>query len=87
MVTVDGLGDNPKPAVANVGIRPTVNGQQARLEVHLLDFEGDLYGQRLTVSFWQQLRPEQRFDSLDALKQQIDKDTQAARQWFADHGA
>lgn len=65
--------------VMNIGCRPTVNGTTPTLEVHLLDCSEDLYGQRLTVSLKQFLRPEQKFPSIDALKEQIQADTQAAR--------
>lgn len=65
--------------VANVGLRPTFNPPKELLEVHLFDFAGDIYGQLLTVEFLQFLRPEQRFDGLDALKAQIASDSQAAR--------
>lgn len=66
--------------VANIGWRPTVDSDgQAHLEVHLLDFAGDLYGRRLTVVFHHKLRDEQRFASLEALKTAIDADIAAAR--------
>jgi riboflavin kinase/FMN adenylyltransferase len=68
------------PGVANLGVRPTVGGDPApRLEVHLFDFAGDLYGRRLTVSLVEFLRPERKFDGLDALKAQIAADAAAAR--------
>ncbi|MCO8163973.1 bifunctional riboflavin kinase/FAD synthetase [Pseudomonas sp. LJDD11] len=68
------------PGVANIGVRPTVAGDgSAHLEVHLLDFAGDLYGRRLTVVFHQKLRDEQRFASLEALKTAINADVAAAR--------
>ena len=70
------------PAVANVGRRPTVNGQDVRLEVHLFDFDGDLYGAHLEVEFRLKLRTEQRFASFDALKQQIQRDAAAAREFL-----
>jgi riboflavin kinase/FMN adenylyltransferase len=74
---VDG---QPWPGVANIGVRPTVAGDgSAHLEVHLLDFAGDLYGRRLTVAFHHKLRDEQRFASLEALKSAIDADVAAAR--------
>lgn len=67
--------------VANIGRRPTINdGQQSRLEAHLFDFEGDLYGQELSVSLHALLREEKRFDGLDALKNQIAHDAAQARQ-------
>ena len=61
-------------AVANIGTRPTVSGDGLTVEPHLLNFEGDLYGKTLTLEFHKFLRPEQKFDSLDALKTQIQKD-------------
>ncbi|MEG1042028.1 bifunctional riboflavin kinase/FAD synthetase [Pseudomonas sp. NUPR-001] len=73
------------PGVANIGVRPTVSGDgRAHLEVHILDFAGDLYGRRLTVEFHHKLRDEQRFASLEALKSAIDADIAAARaHWHA----
>lgn len=73
------------PGVANIGVRPTVSGDgSAHLEVHILDFAGDLYGRRLTVEFHHKLRDEQRFASLEALKSAIDADIAAARaHWHA----
>ena len=71
------------PGVANIGMRPTVAGDgRAHLEVHLLDFAGDLYGRRLTVVFHQKLRDEQRFASLEALKAAIDADIASARAYW-----
>lgn len=70
--------------VANVGVRPTLGGDaQPILEVHLFDWQGDLYGQEIAVEFKHKLREEQRFDGLDALKQQIQQDMQQARAFFA----
>jgi riboflavin kinase/FMN adenylyltransferase len=63
----------------NIGQRPTVNGTTLTVEIHLLDWSGDLYDQTLTVSVEQFLRPEQKFASLDALKTQIHADCAAAR--------
>lgn len=74
------IDGQPWPGVANIGVRPTVAGDgSAHLEVHLLDFAGDLYGRRLTVVFHQKLRDEQRFASLEALKTAINADVAAAR--------
>lgn len=70
------------PAITNVGCRPTVDGQVSRVETHLLDFEGDLYGQELEIMFLEHLRGEKRFSGIDSLKEQISKDEQVARQWF-----
>ncbi|MBD1839114.1 bifunctional riboflavin kinase/FAD synthetase [Coleofasciculus sp. FACHB-501] len=73
---IEGIG------VMNIGNRPTVDGTTSTLEVHLLDWVGDLYGKTLTVSLEQFLRPEQKFASLDALKTQIQVDCEAARALF-----
>ena len=68
--------------VANVGTRPTVDGTRLVIEVHLLDFAADLYGQKMTVRFHQRLRAEQRFDSVEGLREQICRDIDAAREFF-----
>ncbi|MDB5980414.1 MAG: Riboflavin kinase [Pseudomonas sp.] len=68
------------PGVANIGVRPTVEGDgNAHLEIHILDFTGDIYGRRLKVAFHQKLRDEQRFASLEALKTAINADVATAR--------
>ncbi len=68
------------PGVANIGRRPTVNDTlESRLEVNLFDFDGDLYGQVLSVSLYTLLRAEHKFDGLDALKAQITLDAETAR--------
>lgn len=68
------------PAVTNVGARPTVDDSgRATVETNLMDFSGDLYGQRLRVELHQKLRGVHRFESMDALKAQIDRDREAAR--------
>ena len=85
-VRVSGGGLSSAAGVANVGVRPTVNdGTLANLEVHLFDFDGDLYGERLSVEFMTKLRDEKKFESLDALKAAIAADQQAARSWHASH--
>lgn len=87
-VRVTGGGLSDAPGVANVGVRPTVNdGTLANLEVHLFDFDGDLYGERLDVEFVIKLRDEKKFESLDALKAAIAVDQQTAREWHALHAA
>jgi len=71
-------------AVTNVGTRPTVaNGSDITVESWLLDFDGDLYGQTIRVEFCSRIRDEVRFDSLDALKNQIAADAAATRLYFA----
>lgn len=72
-------------AVTNVGTRPTVqNGSDITVEACLLDFQGDLYGKQLRLEFYEHLRQEVRFDSLDALRAQIQSDADATRTYFAD---
>lgn len=63
----------------NIGFRPTVEGTVRSIEVHLFQFSGDLYGKRVTVECQYFLRPEMRFSSLDALKQQLAQDEAKAR--------
>jgi riboflavin kinase/FMN adenylyltransferase len=65
--------------VASFGRRPTFDDGDPRLEVHLLDFSGDLYGERVTVTFFEWIRPELRFDSVDGLVAEMNKDREAAR--------
>ena len=68
------------PAVTNIGSRPTVGGHQVRMESWLLDFSGDLYGKQITLSLLKFLRPEEKFESLEELKEQIWKDAQQVRE-------
>jgi riboflavin kinase/FMN adenylyltransferase len=68
-----------RPAVTNVGTRPTFDAGPLVTEVHLLDFDEDLYGERLEVAFHSRLRGEKRFPSVDALKTQIAADVEQAR--------
>jgi riboflavin kinase/FMN adenylyltransferase len=81
-VMVSGLGPTPLPGVANVGTRPTVNGKDYRLEVHLFDFDREIYGHHLEVEFQLKLRDEKRFESFDALKDQIQVDARVAREYL-----
>ena len=67
------------PAVTNIGSRPTVGGHQVRSESWLLNFDGDLYGKVITLEFHKFLRPERKFDSLEALKKQIQSDAAETR--------
>jgi riboflavin kinase/FMN adenylyltransferase len=71
---------NRYAAATNVGQRPTFDGSGVTVEAYLLDFEGDLYGKRLTFSFEKRLRPELKFTSIEALIAQIDADAEATRQ-------
>jgi riboflavin kinase/FMN adenylyltransferase len=73
-----------RDGVANLGLRPTFGGlTEPRLEVHLFDFNGDLYGRILRVALIDFLRPERRFDGLEALKTQIELDAAEARRRLA----
>jgi len=72
------------PAVANLGRRPTFTEDKLLLEVHLLDYSGNLYDKRLRAKFIAHVRDERRFDGLDALKAQIAEDTATARKILAD---
>ena len=64
----------------NIGVRPTVAaGEAETLEVHLFDFDRDLYGERITVTFLTRLRDEKKFDSLSELVAQLGKDRENAR--------
>ncbi|MGM0769448.1 MAG: bifunctional riboflavin kinase/FAD synthetase [Pseudomonadota bacterium] len=76
-----------RDGVANIGVRPTVDGKQPSLEVHLFDFAGTLYGQTMEVVFRHGVREEIRFSSVDELKAQIARDFGSARAWIAEHGA
>jgi riboflavin kinase/FMN adenylyltransferase len=76
------VGKESYMAVCNVGNRPTVQGHQVRTETWLLDFDGNLYGQSVTLEFMYFLRPEQRFESLDALKKAVLCDAENTRKFF-----
>jgi riboflavin kinase/FMN adenylyltransferase len=77
---VHGVSDRPMPSVASLGMRPTVQGKEPLLEAHLFDFSGDLYGKKIKVEFVEKLRDEEKFDSLDAMVQQIHRDAAQARE-------
>jgi riboflavin kinase/FMN adenylyltransferase len=85
VVTVEGL-DRIYGGVANIGIRPTVQGKEPLLEVHLFGFQGSVYGKRLRVVFRHRIREERAFPGLDALKAQINDDMGAARAWLHARG-
>ncbi len=82
-VELFGVTGEPVPGVANVGIRPTVSGTRARLEVHLFDFSREIYGAHVHVDFLHKIREERRFDSLQELVKQIELDIKEARAFFA----
>ncbi len=91
-VTVDGARFQAQPGAANMGTRPTVNGTENRLEVHLLDYsdagvgKDSLYGQHLTVAFRHYVRAEEKFADLDQLKAAIWQDVEAVRNYFEKTG-
>jgi riboflavin kinase/FMN adenylyltransferase len=68
--------------VANIGTRPTVDGTRALLEVHLFDFDREIYGAHVQVVFCRKLREERRFESFPALRDQIRLDARQARDFF-----
>lgn len=84
VVQVHGLADKPLPAVASLGVRPTVedNGR-VLLEVHIFDFNADCYGKLVRVEFLKKLRDEEKYDDLETLTRAIDNDARAAREFFA----
>ena len=82
-VTLHGIDNHVVNGVANIGKRPTVDGHHLQLEVHLFDFDKSIYGEQVCVEFKLKLRDEKRFESFDALKQQIIKDSEHAKEFFA----
>ena len=79
-------GEPGKPAVVNLGTRPTFEGKGQRFEAHLLDYDGDLYGKRLSVSLVSRLRDERKFDGVEELATQISEDIVEARRRLAGAG-
>ena len=77
-----GLEDEPIEGVANVGVRPTIGEGNTLLEVHLFDFNKDIYGENVQVYFLHKVRDEKKFDSLPALVAQIERDCQSAKYYF-----
>ncbi len=82
-VKVLGVSDAPINGVANVGKKPTLNERKERLEVHLLNFDGDVYGKHLTIEPVAKIRDEQKFSGKDELIEQIHRDIERAKQLFA----
>lgn len=83
-VRVAGLGDTVLDGVANVGTRPTVDGSYWALEIHLFEFDKDIYGRHLQVEFCRKLRDEKKFASFELLRQQIALDAEQARRYFSE---
>jgi len=82
-VRVLGIDNRVLNGVASLGTRPTVNGQDHRLEVYILDFSEQIYGQRVCVQLLHKIRPELKFDSLETLTRQMHVDVEQAQQFFA----
>ncbi len=72
--------------IMNIGYRPTVNGKYQTIEIHLLDFKADLYGNKMQIEVLKRLRDEKKFDSLESLIQEIQKDEKTARDWITNQG-
>ncbi len=85
-VRIDG-GDPRIPGMMNIGWRPTVGGRDHRAEVHLIDWDGDLTGATLVVEFIERLRGERKFEDIDGLKAQLEKDRDAARKGWLERPA
>ena len=82
--TVDAQGHR-RDGAASLGLRPTVdNSGRARLEVHLFDFDGDLYGRHLHIDFLHKIRDEEKFPDLEALKARIAQDCEIAKEFLAE---
>ncbi|MEK7207204.1 MAG: bifunctional riboflavin kinase/FAD synthetase [Pseudomonadota bacterium] len=84
-VEVFGLNNEPRAGAANIGTRPTVGGTRTLLEVHLLDFNENIYGAYVQVNFLHKLREELRFETIEELKQWIHKDVEDVRVFFKDY--
>lgn len=82
-VRVTGLDTNTYTGVANIGIRPTVAGHDLRLETHVFEYTGNAYGKHACIELVKHIRPEQKFENIDALLEQIKIDSQKAKQFFA----
>lgn len=85
-VFMHGIMSEPLPGVANVGIRPTVGGTRSLLEVHLLNFDQEIYGRYVEVEFCEKLREELHYPNIELLKAQIAKDVVVANQYFKNNG-
>jgi len=78
-VTIHGLTKSPLKGVSNIGIRPTLNGTEKRLETYIFDFDQQVYGQYICIELDAFIRAEKRFDSFDDLKKQIKIDIEVAK--------
>jgi riboflavin kinase / FMN adenylyltransferase len=83
-VRVHGIGPEPLPGAASLGVRPTVHAKGApTLEVYILDFDADIYGRHLRVEFLRKLRDEEKFADVETLRKQIARDVEDVRKVFA----
>lgn len=73
------IDDNWHNGMMNIGLRPTFEGKEPTLEVHLFDFSRDIYGMEVQVRFYHRIREEKKFDGIETLRQQLEKDEEAAR--------
>jgi riboflavin kinase/FMN adenylyltransferase len=78
--TITHTDDDFLPSVTNIGVRPTFGGNKRLVETYILDFEGELIGQKLTIDLVDKLRDEERFDNVEQLKAQMIRDVEQARQ-------
>ena len=83
-VRVRGLHDQVLDAVASVGTRPTIGGKKMLLEVHIFDFDEEIYGQELQVEFIEKIRDELNFPDVDALIEHMTSDVASAKQILSD---
>ena len=79
------LGENEFSGMMNIGNRPTINGLNQTIEVHIFDFDKDIYGKKLKVCFVKKIRKEKKFDSLPSLKRQLKKDEENCKRILAEH--
>jgi riboflavin kinase/FMN adenylyltransferase len=77
------IGGEKRESVVNVGVRPTFGTNDRTIESYILDFSGDIYGQPIAVEFLYRLRGEQKFDGIEAIREAIARDVEAAREWFS----
>lgn len=80
------VGGKRRAAAINIGVAPTFAREESKVEAHLLDFDGDLYGEVIDVGFIEKIREERKFSGVDELKAQITRDTERARRVFAESG-
>ncbi len=80
------VSDSEYVGMLNIGVRPTIGDGKPTIEAHLLNFNGDLYGQTVSVYFIDKIRDERQFASIDELRAQLDADRQTVRRWFGMNG-